>query len=306
MNLTLKGNGEMASTEIIRILVTGGSGLVGGAIVKALLLQHPDWRVSVLDLTTPEPDILAKLEHFHKVDITSTNEVDQIFASYTPDLVVHAAGIIPARKSRYSTSSKDWDSVKRINYDGTRHVFDAAMASGCKRFVYTSSCTVAADDLDHDYYYMDETVPLGFATLHYGKSKYLAEQYIFDPKHAGEKGMFVCALRPCMIFGPGDTAVLPVMHDLIAKGETNFIVGDGNNVYEFLYIDTAVDAHILAVENLLSSKTAAGHAFFISNQEPVYFWDFLASVWTQFGHVPLYKIHIPTSVALAFGAVLEW
>ncbi|KAK5134284.1 hypothetical protein LTR08_006713 [Meristemomyces frigidus] len=295
----------MASKNIIRILVTGGCGFVGGAIVNGLLERHSEWRISVLDLQIPKPDVLAKLEHFFEADITSTEEVGHAFASYMPDLVVHTAGVVPARQSRYSTREKDWERVKRINYEGSRHILDATVASGCRRFVYTSSATVAVDDLEHDYYYMDETVPLGFATLHYGRSKYMAEQYVFDPKHA-EIGLIACALRPCMIFGPGDTAVIAVMHDLIAKGETSFIVGDGDNLYDFLYIDNAVEAHVLAVENLLSSRTAAGQAFFISNQEPVYFWDFLAFVWVQFGHSPGRKIHIPTGVALGFGTLLEW
>lgn len=288
-----------------RILVTGGTGFLGNGIVRALLESHPKWRVSVLDQRAPKVDIAARLEHFFKVDITSAESVNQLFADYTPDLVVHTAGIVPARRFRYSTKKADWERVKAINYSGTRHILDATIASGCKNFVYTSSCTVAADDLKHDYYYMDESVPLGFATLHYGKSKGMAEQYVLDAQHA-EKGLNACALRPCTIIGPGDPAVIGLMRDCIAKGETNFIVGDGYNIYDFMYVDNAVDAHVLAIESLLSSKTAAGHAFFISNQEPVYFWDFLAFVWAQFGHVPSIRVRIPGSIAWATALALEW
>lgn len=288
-----------------RILVTGGSGFLGSRIVKALVARHPKWRISALDRRPPADDVKKCLAQFLEADITSAASVHNAFADYTPDLVVHTAGIVPARQLRYSTKQQDWERVKAINFDGTRHVLDATRSSGCTRFVYTSSCTVAIDDLDHDYYYMDESIPLGLATLHYGKSKGMAEQYVLDLKHA-ENGLIACALRPCTIIGPGDTAVISLIHDLIAKRETFFIVGNGDNIYDFMYIDNAVDAHILAVENLLSTKAAAGQAFFISNQEPVYFWDFLAFVWAQFGHVPTSRVHIPMGLAWIVAAVLEF
>ena len=294
----------MSYKKAIDILVTGASGFLGSNIIEALAEKHPDWNICGLDLKEPSPSISKRIRQFIQADVTSADSVQNAFVDYTPEVVVHTAGIVPGRKDRYSTNKKQWEKVKAINYDGTRHVLDAAMASGCKAFVYTSSCTVVVDDLEHDYYYMNESVPIGLATLHYGKSKGLAEQYVLDPKHA-ELGLAACALRPCTIIGPGDTAVMSIFHDQIAKRETNFIVGDGTNFYDFMYISNAVDAHVLAVENLITTKTAAGEAFFISNEEPVYFWDFLAYIWAQFGHVPKYRIHIPTELAWFVALVVE-
>lgn len=285
--------------------MTGGSGFLGRGIIESLLAKHSDWNISILDIHPPPSTLKKSITQFIEADITSRESVINAFVDYSPDLVVHTAGIVPARKARYSTKRKDWERVKAINYDGTVHILDAAMASGCRHFVYTSSCTAVIDDLDHDYFYMNESVPIGNATLHYGKSKGMAETYVMSSKHA-EEGLIACALRPCTIIGPEDTAVISLMHDLIAKGETYFIVGDGDNFYDFMYIDNAVHAHVLAVENLLNSKTAAGQVFFISNQEPVYFWDFLAYVWAQFGHVPKFRIHIPTPIAWMAGFTLEW
>jgi sterol-4alpha-carboxylate 3-dehydrogenase (decarboxylating) len=295
----------MSLKKPLEVLVTGGTGFLGSKIAESLATKHPDWSISVLDIRPPSSAHKTRITQFIEADITSRESINNAFVDYSPDLVVHSAGVVPARKSRYSTKRKDWERVKAINYDGTVHVLDAAMASGCRNFVYTSSCTAVIDDLDHDYFYMNESIPIGNATLHYGKSKGLAETYVMSSKHV-EKGLVACALRPCTIIGPGDTAVISLMHDLIAKGETYFIVGDGNNFYDFMYIDNAVDAHVLAVENLLSSKTAAGEIFFISNQEPVYFWDFLAYIWAQFGHVPRFRIHIPTTIAWLAGFALEW
>lgn len=293
------------TNEAVRVLVTGSSGFLGSNILLALLDRHPEWHISALDIKPPRPELRPRLDRVFEVDIRSASNVHGVFsADYLPGLIVHTAGIIPARGLRYSTHQADWEKVKAINYDGTRNVLDAALAAGCRRFVYTSSCTVVADDLDHDYHHMDERVPLGLPTLHYGRSKGMAEQYVLDPAHQ-EKGLLACALRPTTIIGEDDIAVIGVMHDLIAKRETSFVVGDGDNIYDFMYISNAVDAHVLAVENLLSSATAAGHAFFISNAEPCYFWDFLAFVWAQFGHYPAYRVRIPGGLAWFVAVTLE-
>ncbi|KAF2485843.1 hypothetical protein BDY17DRAFT_247465 [Neohortaea acidophila] len=297
----------MSSETPFDILVTGGSGFLGSAIVTALHTQHPTWRISILDQHAPSPSQLAPIQHFFRVDITNRASVFNAFKSYVPDLVLHTAGIIPARQARYSTSHAAWLRVREINYEGTVNVLDATLASGCARFVYTSSCTVVIDDMAHDYFRMDEETSTGYATLHYGRSKGLAETYVMSRAGEGKEGPLICALRPSTIIGPEDRAVIPVMHDLIAKGETSFIVGDGDNVYDFVYIDNIASAHVLAAENLLpgGKGTAAGEVFFISNDEPVYFWDFLAYVWVQFGHVPRYRVQIPMWLAWAVAWILE-
>lgn len=288
------------------LLITGGSGFLGRNIVAGARRRYPAWEITILDRTSPSPETMQHVDRYLSVDVCSSNRVNEAFAQAGRiDIVLHAAGVVPARRLRYSTDKHHWEKVKAINYGGTKNVVAAVMASGCRRLVYTSSCTVLADDLKHDYCNASEKVPTGLATLHYGRSKNLAEEHVLSPFYR-EKGLKACALRPCTIIGEGDQAVISVMHDLIAKGETNFIVGDGNNMFDFMYISNAVDAHILAIENLLTTETAAGEAFFISNDEPVYFWDFLAYIWAQFGHVPRFRIYIPAAVAWFVGILLEW
>jgi sterol-4alpha-carboxylate 3-dehydrogenase (decarboxylating) len=284
-------------------MVTGGSGFLGANLVRSLLEKYPDWKITILDIHPPEPAIHSRITCYKQADVTSAESVRAAFAAYHPDIVVHSAGIVPAREQRYSRDSKQWERVKSVNYQGTVNVLDATMASGCRKFLYTSSCTTIIDDLHHDYYNMNEELPLGFATLHYGRSKALAEQYVLSPDHAAQ-GLKACALRPCTIIGPGDVAVISVIHDLIARSETCFVIGDGNNLYDFMYIDNAVDAHVLAIENLLTKGTAVG-AFFISNQEPVYFWDLFLAIWAEFGHVPRFRVFLPLWLACVVAWILE-
>jgi sterol-4alpha-carboxylate 3-dehydrogenase (decarboxylating) len=296
----------MADDTNFRILITG-VGFLGRNLCLALKDKHPQWQIDALDIRLPDEHLRHKIDTFIHADVRSEKSVKTAFIDYRPDLVVHTAGIVPERHSRYSTRPEDWERVKAVNYNGTVNVLNAAMASGCKRFIYTSSVTVVIDDLDHDYNHMNEsTAPTNLATLHYGKSKALAEAFVLSLSHA-EKGLKACALRPCTIIGPDDTQIISLLHELIAKGETGFVLGNGHNLSDWMYIDNAVHAHMLAIENLLlGPQTAAGQAFFVTNQEPLYFWDFFAYVWAQFGHTPRFRLHIPIGLAFVLAFMFEF
>ena len=138
----------------------------------------------------------------------------------------------------------------------------------------------------------------------------IAEPYVLA---ANSEDMLTCAIRPSVILGPhsrlgpGDYQLVPQIHACIDKFETPFIIGSGANLYDFSFVTNIADAHVLAVENLLSSEpTAAGEAFFISNQEPVPFRDFMLAIWREFDHIPPFEVRIPASFAWLAGLVAEW
>ena len=99
------------------------------------------------------------------------------------------------------------------------------------------------------------------------------------------QSMPTCVLRPSVLFGKGDTQLVPPIHACLAKQETPWVVGDGSNLWDVTYVNNVADAHVLAAENLMSSKTAAGEIFFIQNNEPIPFRDFCLEIWKNFGHV---------------------
>lgn len=115
-----------------------------------------------------------------------------------------------------------------------------------------------------------------------------------------------CAIRPSVIFGPDDYQLIPSVHTCIAKRETPFIIGTGDNLWDATYISNIADAHILAGENLMTTRTAAGEAFFISNNEPIPFRDFCLEVWKQFGHYPPFEVQVPERLARIAGYAAEW
>jgi sterol-4alpha-carboxylate 3-dehydrogenase (decarboxylating) len=104
-------------------------------------------------------------------------------------------------------------------------------------------------------------------------------------QEASSKFMSTCVLRPSVLFGRGDTQLIPSIHACLAKQETPWIVGDGTNLWDVTYVDNVADAHVLAAENLMSSKTAAGEIFFVQNNEPISFRDLSLEIWKNFGHV---------------------
>jgi sterol-4alpha-carboxylate 3-dehydrogenase (decarboxylating) len=117
--------------------------------------------------------------------------------------------------------------------------------------------------------------------------------------------MATCALRPSVLCGPGDCQLLPSVHSCIAKCQTPFLIGDGCNLWDITYVGNAADAHVLAIENLLSCRTADGEVFFIQNNEPITFRDFCLAVWAHFGHIPSFEVRIPQSMAYFAGLAGE-
>ena len=122
---------------------------------------------------------------------------------------------------------------------------------------------------------------------------------------ASDEKLATCSLRPSVLFGEEDYQLIPSIHACIAKGETPFVIGTGLNMWDVTYVNNIADAHVLAVENLTSTKSAAGQAFFISNNEPVPFRDFCLAIWAHFGHYPQVEIRIPTGLATFVGYLAE-
>lgn len=91
----------------------------------------------------------------------------------------------------------------------------------------------------------------------------------------------------------------------MAKGISPFVIGSGHRLWDISYVTNIADAHLLAAENLMTSKTAAGESFFIQNDEPITFRDFCLAVWAYFGHRPRFELVIPVWFALALGFIAD-
>ena len=149
------------------VLVTGGYGFLGRAIVDAVREQHPEWIVTVLDLhypSVPKPNIAYKCGN-----ITDAASVNSLVAGIKPDVIIHSAGLVPELAFRYGREQRD--RVFNVNVGGTRNMLAAAKNSCVKAFVWTGSCTAITDDMRHQYRNIDERWPTSNHSLIYGESK---------------------------------------------------------------------------------------------------------------------------------------
>ena len=117
--------------------MTGGAGFLGTVIVEKLLGLTPQVRIIVLDKVVSEQQYSPQI-HFYHADITVLEEVAKVFKATDPDAVLHTAGLIPSLSERYQRRQENV--VFNVNVNGTKNVLAAARATGCKAFVYTSSC----------------------------------------------------------------------------------------------------------------------------------------------------------------------
>ncbi len=195
-----------------------------------------------------------------------------------------------------------WGAYKdyyRTNVVGTDNVLAACRAQGVKRLVYTSTPSVvhAGGDIEGG----DESLP--YATkfsAHYPRTKAIAEQSVL---RANDEKLCTVALRPHLIWGPGDNHLTP---RILARGRANRLrlIGKRPNLIDTVYIDNAADAHILAADRLAPGAACAGKTYFISNGEPMPLAEITNGILAAAGLPPVTR-RIPAPLAYAVGALAE-
>ncbi|KAF2405369.1 NAD(P)-binding protein, partial [Trichodelitschia bisporula] len=283
------------------ILLTGATGFVGTHITRALLRDFPNIKLTLLDLERPEGWTPAGADiSLLTADITSPEAVSAAFHAAAPiTAVIHTAGFVPVRSARYTQSaqSQAWS----VNVEGTANVLTAARECRVRAVVATSSCTVVTDAVGRDWFNYAEDVNVEGPRLVYGETKAAAEELLLA---ANTPDFATCALRPSTLCGEGDYNLIPTILSCIPR-ETPFTLGSGLNLYDFTYAGNVADAHVLALHNLLTTRTAAGLAIAITNGEPVPFRAFCLAVWREVGHYPLFEVMVPRAVGWFAGCVAE-
>ncbi|KAK4166797.1 putative sterol-4-alpha-carboxylate 3-dehydrogenase [Cladorrhinum sp. PSN259] len=297
-------------------MVIGGCGFLGHHVVRLLLRDYTCTSISVIDLRCtrnrrPESDGIKYFE----ADITDAAKLKTIFDEAKPDVVIHVAS--PAAQSNDSVSHALF---KKVNVDGTAAVINACQATGVKALVYTSSASVLSDNRS-DLINADERWPVVRGkdqSEYYSETKAAAEELVLQANRAPESpNLLTCAIRPSGIMGEGDTMVLYHLVNIYRQGRTGVQVGDNNNLFDFTYVENVAHGHLLAARALLLTHSSSivpldtervdGEAFLITNDQPVYFWDFARAVWAAAGS-PLGTDHVkvlPRSLGMGLGFLSE-
>ena len=255
-----------------------------------LLLQCECREVVVFDVVKPNPPFASAAVTAVAGNLLNPAELQPLFTSLYA--VFHVASPSPL--------ANDPKLFHNVNVNGTRHVIDACREGHVPRLVYTSSASVIFDGTDQRN--LDERSPIPKRGLDaYTRSKYAGEQLILK---ASDESLFTAAIRPHGIFGPRDPALITSLHTTAMSGKNKYQIGDGSNLADFTYVENVTYAHLLVCTQLGPKATVNGQTYFITNRQPVLFWDFFTRLYNELGF-PGPHIKLPFSVMLPLATVLE-
>jgi 2-alkyl-3-oxoalkanoate reductase len=268
-----------------KVLVTGGGGFLGQAIVERLV-EHGDDVFSFCRSRYP------KLERL---------KINQICGDIADKVAVEKA--VRGMEVVFHVAAKPgvwgpYEEFYRSNVIGTQNIIDACIKYQVPYLIHTSSPSVIFDGSDMNG--TDESIPYPPRyTAHYPKTKAIAERAVRNI--SSEIG--VICLRPHLIWGPGDNHLVP---RILARGKANRLIriGNGKNKVDVTYIDNAADAHILAAQKLSENPELSGRIYFISQSKPVLLWDMVNAILKAGGIAPV-KRSISPRTAYLLGLCFE-
>jgi sterol-4alpha-carboxylate 3-dehydrogenase (decarboxylating) len=271
----------------MRILVTGGAGMLGSATILALKRAGHAVKSFDLDLSpaAPQDSLIG--------DIRQRDSLT--YACSGMDAVIHTVAMINQSTTRPTA-------MFEVNVTGTRNVIAACQAMNVPRLLYTSSIDVVFDGTPiRD---GDERLPYPERHLDfYGETKMLAEMAILEANSVG--GVAMCSLRAAGLYGAGDRHRFPNILPRTIQSGRYTTIGDGRSKFTHTYVENMAYAFVLAVERLHRDSPLAGQAYFITDYAPSNFWAFfrpyLDALRIRYG-----EQRLPERLAMALAQAAEW
>ncbi|MDX2416528.1 MAG: NAD-dependent epimerase/dehydratase family protein [Xanthomonadales bacterium] len=270
----------------MKVLVTGGGGFLGSAICRQLLARGDQ----VIAYQRSPADELENLgARVVQGDITDAGLLNA--ASKGVDAIIHTAA--------KAGLSVNYDDYFGPNVTGTENVLGACHTNGIRKLVFTSSPSVTHSDGDIE----GGTESLPYAETYnspYPETKALSEQQVMA---ANSPELHTVSLRPHLIWGPGDSHLLPKLLERARHGKLKLPGPD--KLIDTVYIDNAARAHLLALDKLETNpEIVGGKVYFISNDEPLSQSDIIGGLLKAAG-VEVDIQAISPRLAIAAGTVLE-
>lgn len=271
--------GQGMYTRSMTILVTGGTGFVGGALVTQLLRDHADLRVLA---RTPEKarDLQALGVEVVKGDVLDFSSLAPAMQGVTT--LYHVAAV-------YDFWMPVKSDIVKIAVEGTRNVLQAALEAGVQKVVYTSSYNTIGEQPGT--VGTEETVHRGHYYAIYEQAKVEAENVALE---FVQKGLAVVIVNPGSVYGPGDFKPTGMVLLNALKGKLPGVV---NGFYNYVYIDDVAKGHILAAE-----KGRVGERYLLA-APPITVLDFINRGRALLGMRPVLKL--PYSLVMLVAQFFE-
>lgn len=268
------------------ILVTGGGGFLGSAIVRRLRARGDAVRSFARGWSAALDELGVE-----QVQGDLNDKPAVLRAVEGCDLVYHVAA-----KAGIWGKYKDYE---RTNVLGTANVLAGCRKHGVRRLVYTSSPSVVFNGKDQEG--VDEAAPYADKyEAHYPCTKAQAEQLV---TLANTARLATVSLRPHLIWGPGDNHLIPRLLKRARAGRLRR-VGSKNKLIDSIYIDNAAEVHIQAADKLYAGGPIAGKCYFVSNGEPWPIWDLINAI-LGCADLPPVTRRVPVRVARGLGWLFE-
>jgi len=270
-----------------KILVTGATGFVGAALVRQLVQQGHQVRITVRNTSLTRNIQDLPVERV-SADIMDLDAVRRACAGC--DRLYHVAGL-------YRTWMRDYGELYRINVQGTRNVLAAALATGMQKVVHTSS--IAALGIRLDGRPADEQTPfnLRHLKLPYEESKYEAEQVAWD---FSRQGLPLVVVRPALVMGEGDIYPTPsgkLVLDVLQGRVPSYFDG-GIDVVD---VHDVARGHILAME-----QGKPGESYNLGSMQNFATMQELTRLIAQTGGVRPPLVRVPVWCALVWAYTLTF
>ena len=207
------------------------------------------------------------------------------------DAIIHGAarvGVVGSQKEFYDT-----------NVRGTENILRVTEQHNISRLVFVSTPSVA--HTGHSLV----GAPAGGAEIgrsrsFYAESKAIAERTVLNARN---ERLAVVAIRPHLVWGPGDTQLVGRIVERAASGRLA-VIGTGNALVDSTYIDNAISAHIAALDALHIGSACDGNAYVVSNGEPRTVNELMRSMCESAG-VTFEPRHLSLALGVRLGSLIE-